>query len=256
MDLPPFPYACYANGEGANQMAHPGLLVETIAAALGVPRETVVQHDRHLAARGYRRKGGRGRSAIHVTPEDAANLLIAVAAAPISGPVVTKTINTFERYARLPAWQPSSIEPGDWSELKVLSELRKGHSLSEALAALIRGYANGDFATPDLVWSSFSKPVTGDHGYVEVDVKFEGPVPSAEISIEGRRGLEVHEAASAVLSYHEKFPTTQREVEKLKRLRHQRGEDGDLIQIRIFSDATLKAIAGLFSENGNLETQP
>lgn len=224
-------------------MAHPGLLVETIADALGVPRQTVIQHDRELAASGYRRKGGRGRSAVHVTTDDAANLLIAVVAAPVSGPVVKETVATFERYAFLPAWKEMYHEPADWSELKVLSELSKGHNLSSALSAIIRGYSNGDFAKVDNIWRSFAPSTIGDPGHVSVQVHIEGPTPAASIAIRGHRDFPRENAEETVLAYHEDFLIGHNGTSGLVRTQRV----GDLGQIRTFSDYTLHAIAKLFS---------
>jgi hypothetical protein len=236
----------------AIRMAHPGELVETIASALGVPRQTVVQHDRQLVARGYRRKGGRGRSAVHVTPEDAANLLIAVAAAPVSGPVVKETIATFEKYSSLPAWMEDREKPADWSGLRGLSELPKGHSLSKALAALIHGFARGDFENADLVWRNLPDPADvptladGDTGEVKVDVMLKGPKPEAMISIFGHTSSKDGPIKDLKLVYHEAYPKTRREFGKYLG-RHPHEEIGDLSQRRSFTDRTLKTIAKLFS---------
>jgi hypothetical protein len=221
-------------------MASPGQLVETIASALGVPRQTVIQHDRQLAAKGYRRKGGRGRSAIRVTTEDAASLLIAVAAAPVSGPVVKETVGTFEKYASLPAWKLHHYEPGNWSGLKVLSELPKGHSFSEALATLIREYARGNFASVDFVWSNFPGAESGDPGDVQVTVTLEGPIPTAGIKIIGHRSEPKLEVKDAELSYQPKISPAR--AKGGLTVSHR----GDLVQMRAFTDYTLKAVAALF----------
>src|SRR5258707_15474353 len=80
-------------------MATPGQLVECVAAALNVPRATVVLYDRILAENGLRSKGGRGRSAAKVTVEDAANLLIAIAGTPTSG--IGSAAATVKQFASL-----------------------------------------------------------------------------------------------------------------------------------------------------------
>lgn len=59
-------------------MTTPGQLVQGMATALGLPKETVTVFDRHLSEAGFRTKGGRGRSAARVTARDAANLLVAI----------------------------------------------------------------------------------------------------------------------------------------------------------------------------------
>ena len=61
-------------------MTTPRQLVEIMAEILNVSEPTVVVHDRNLAAAQLRSMAGRGRAAAIVTAEDAANLLVAVAA--------------------------------------------------------------------------------------------------------------------------------------------------------------------------------
>ena len=70
------------------EMATPGQLVKAMAATLGLSEATVGQYDRVLAENGLRSKGGRGLSAARVTAADAANLLIAIMASPISVPLL------------------------------------------------------------------------------------------------------------------------------------------------------------------------
>jgi hypothetical protein len=101
-------------------MPYPRDLVRAVSKVLGLPEETVVQHDRQLAEHGYRTSGGRGRSAAKVTTDDAAKLLVAVLAAPVSGPIVRNTVATFEKYAFLPAWIQNFNEPGEWNNITPL----------------------------------------------------------------------------------------------------------------------------------------
>jgi hypothetical protein len=61
-------------------MATPKELVTAVAKEAGVAVNTVIQHDRNLSLAGLRSVGGRGRAAATVTYQDAANLIIAVAA--------------------------------------------------------------------------------------------------------------------------------------------------------------------------------
>src|SRR6516225_7202918 len=79
-------------------MATPGELVHAVAGALGISQATVVQYDRSLAAVGLRTKSGRGPSAAQVTSQDAANLLIAICGAPVSGAVIKEAGLACERY--------------------------------------------------------------------------------------------------------------------------------------------------------------
>lgn len=61
-------------------MATPGFLVSLMAAATGIPVQTVRDTDRKLSEAGLRKKGGRGRSAATMGARDAAVLLLALLA--------------------------------------------------------------------------------------------------------------------------------------------------------------------------------
>ena len=131
--------------------AYPRELVRTVADVFRLPEATVALHDRALAEHGYRRSGGRGRSAAKVTPDDAANLIIAIAAAPMSGPAIRNTVETYRQYAGLRAGYKNFAKQADWSPLLVLRELTIGHSLAAAVSGLISAYANQQFEQPNQV---------------------------------------------------------------------------------------------------------
>jgi len=61
----------------------PGAFVEILSEVLGLPRKSVAVVDRVLAKAELRSLGGRGPSAVQVTPRDAARMLIAVMASPV-----------------------------------------------------------------------------------------------------------------------------------------------------------------------------
>src|ERR1700680_4344941 len=121
-------------------MATPGELVHIIANVLGIPEATVVQYDRNLAAAGLRTKGGRGRSAAKVTSRDAANLLIAIGGAPISGATVKETRTTCDLYRTLRTFE-SGTSPSNFSRFKsqlpTLGRLPREHSFGDAIAELV-----------------------------------------------------------------------------------------------------------------------
>jgi hypothetical protein len=202
-------------------MATPGDLVHGVADALGVPEATVVQLDRILADAGLRTKGGRGLSAAQVTSGDATNLLIAICGAPIHGPSVTGSLNTYNRYASLRAYHGVSSELGDFARLKkkfsTLGKLPPGHLFREGIAALINAVAAGEF-------DQFGRP-SG-----EISVTFEGPIPLGKISIHAL-------GARASLSYRS---TANRTFSKK-----------DLWQTCMFSRATISAVAKIVGQPKN-----
>jgi hypothetical protein len=175
---------------GASKMATPGELVRTVATVLGIPEATVVQHDRNLASGGLRTKGGRGRSAARVTSEDAANLLIAICGAPISGASVKETLATCNRFGPLRAYGYGT-KLGNFSRLKsqlpTLGKLAPGHSFREAISALIDSLAAGEF--------EYEGRPTGS-----ISVSFDGPTPSGIISVEKRRSTHLFYRESQFLS--------------------------------------------------------
>src|SRR5438105_5022742 len=120
----------------------------TIAQILGIPEATVVQHDRNLATAGLRTKAGRGRSAAQVTSHDAANLLIAIGGAPISGASVKESRRTCERYRLLRAYGKSGSFSRLRSRLPTLVRLPDKHSFGDAIATLINSIAAGKFGFP------------------------------------------------------------------------------------------------------------
>lgn len=130
-------------------MATPKQLVSKIAEVTGVPEGTVILHDRNLMVAGLRSLGVRGRGTSAVTFEDAANLLIAVAASRN----VKDSVKTVLAYRDLPA--DGTLNFG-YHE--------RGATLGDALASLMEGLAT--------------------ERDVGVDVYLYGPSPTAKIEID------------------------------------------------------------------------
>jgi hypothetical protein len=115
-------------------MATPVELVEVMAETLGVPAATVVVHDRNLVIEGLRSKGGRGRSAAHVTERDAAHLLTAI----LASAQVRDSANSVQRYGKTRCVKRASGAEGfKRSGIKELAQLPSSHSFLDALEALI-----------------------------------------------------------------------------------------------------------------------
>ncbi len=153
------PFACYTNG-----MASPGELVAVMADSLGVPRATVAQYDRALAENGLRSSGGRGLSAAKVTAADAANLLIAIMGAPISGAPIKDAARTCRLYGALR--YRIGIRPKTHEIFKRLADLPATHTFHKALVVLIDGAAEVDAISAD---------------ELGLDVQLTGPVHRARI---------------------------------------------------------------------------
>ncbi len=215
------------------KMATPGQLVEAMAVSLGIPVATVIQYDRQLAESGLRTKGGRGPSAAAVTPRDAANLLIAIAASPLAGPTVKEAVRTCEAYGSLKA-----LERASWTErfpkfgLPTLASLPAGHSLQEALSALIDGVGKGEtFLIPDP-----EGPLTADFSF---RVQFDGPQPWADILADGSIG-------GGKISRMARLVYTSRKAAKGPR-KQRAAQRADLHQTRSISFATIRVLGSLIA---------
>lgn len=244
-------------------MVFPNQLVETVARVLGVPTQTVAQHDRILALNGFRKMGGRGRSSAKVTPVDAANLIIAVVGAPVSGPTVRDTAINFEKYAGLSAKIDLVQSDGaTWSsDLKVMQGLSAGHSFRDALAALISAFSETKMETAEVFRQAHNEPfkVTGE---VRIYVEMRGPRPKAAISIEGDAidptlaGPGAHPSDyvrnqySEKLFYGETIPNLSDEEAIMGWLTaRSRQHGGDLFQTRTITDVTIAEVAGLWKKD-------
>jgi hypothetical protein len=121
-------------------MATPGKFVAVVAETLGIPKATVVLHDRYLVTAGLRTKGARGVNAPNVTERDAAHLLTAV----LASAQVQDSVHSVKRYAKTRCLKRSSGEEGyKRSGIKELSQLPTTHSFIDALEALLLAAGKG-----------------------------------------------------------------------------------------------------------------
>lgn len=164
-------------------MATPGDLVRIIAKVLGLSVGTVTQVDRNLASAGLRTKTGRGPSAAQVTSQDAANLLIAIAGAPISGAWVKEAERICLAYRSLRAYGVMT-KFGDFSRLKsrypTLKTLTHRHTLGDAIATLIDSIDAGEFGSSN-----------DSSSYGPISVSFEGPRPQGTIVVDAYRRVHL-----------------------------------------------------------------
>jgi hypothetical protein len=167
-------------------MATPGMLVKVMAETLGIPTPTVILFDRVLAENGLRSKSGRGNSAAQVTERDAANLLIALMAAPVQGAAVRDAAVICQTYGQLTIRDLASqakefAKYGLHSIKKFTGEVH----FSQAVSALIREAADGgEFRYRGRVKSSwdndrpFNITVQGPSPWVRFQVQRPADEPS------------------------------------------------------------------------------
>jgi hypothetical protein len=218
---------------GRLTMATPGDLVRVTAAALQIGEGTVAQFDRQLAEGGFRTKGGRGRSAARVLPADAANLLISIAASPISGPAVKEAAKTCSAYASLRvATLPSTSEPFGQFGLPRLANLPAHHTFGFALGELISAASRGE----EICYRDGRNLVPFDS---LLGVTFCGPRPWAEIIADSSIG-EMKRGEVGRLVYNMEATLGKRKARKIN-------DTSDLQQQRYVTFKTIRTLASLFA---------
>ena len=232
-------------------MATPGELVKALATVLGVPEATVVQYDRQLAEAGMRSKSGRGRSAAHVTPRDATNLLIAIAASPVSGPSVKEASNTCKAYASLTFRAEDSLQRFSELGLPALDQLPPTHTLGEAISLLIARAAAGEEIGN-----------VADHQFEKrsLSISFFGPQPAAEIYGYALVELKIIRSTSTVghesRSEHAffRYSSAQAALSGIPGFRFERmlaqpsDHFGDLGQVRMVTSRTIQSLGKLLGK--------
>ena len=208
-------------------MASPGQLVDLISEALGVPRATVALHDRNLAEAGLRKMGGRGPSAAIMDSVDAANLLIAVVAAPINGPAIVSSAATCDLYSKLPFREKESSPIRKCRDLLSRLALSPNHTFGEALAAFIDGAR-----TPESPESSRRL------AYWDIMTTMEAPIPLANFSV-SQYPKSVH------LYYGDPIPEGGLRRMDWDSARTKKFQARDLHQSRWFRTDTIRLIANL-----------
>lgn len=120
-------------------------LVRAIAEATGIYEMTITGFGQAARDAGFISKGGRGRSAAHMTVGDAANLIIAVAASPTAREV-PDVIAHFRGIA--PDYRGIDDVLGEDGLLKSIE--RGNRSFGESLEMLIHGAIRPVYVGPDL----------------------------------------------------------------------------------------------------------
>jgi hypothetical protein len=247
-------------------MATPANIIDVVSDQLGVARATVAMQDRMLVTSGHRMITGRGRAA-RGSPEGAAALLLAVAATPLSGPGIKETALHYERYSRLFA-RTRSGELVTWP-LKHLEHLRAGHTLHEAVAAIIVLLGRGISQASDL-FAEAKPDADGIDTHLSMEVELDAPTPSAAIAIRAQQwkahptgrhhtddGLPAYEGDRIAsfeyrVEYHATFDDMKKYLDTLPLHPIAGRRSPDLTEKRKFSLATLAHVAALFSDKTKL----
>jgi hypothetical protein len=149
-------------------VATPGELCSKTAELLGFPPNTTLIAWRALREDGRVTTGGRGKSAAHCSPSDAANLLIAT----IGKLPLQSSLKSWERFAGLTRTRiREARRQYTTREVGVISALKQGRSFQEGLTALITAAMSGSL-------QELPNPPS-------IQVNFHGPLPNASIRLEG-----------------------------------------------------------------------
>ena len=133
--------------------------------------------------------GGRGPSAAIMDSVDAANLLIAVVAAPINGPAIVSSAATCELYSKLRFGKKISTPTRQWHDVfPSLARLSSDHTFAEALTALL-----------DAERTDESQKSSQGEKYWHFDLHILAPIPFAEIHF-------AHPKVFIELGYNDEFP--------------------------------------------------
>jgi hypothetical protein len=127
-------------------------LGECVAKVLGLRPTTAASHVRNLREAGLLTKTGRGITGAHMSPRDAAHLLIAATASQD----VQDSVETVHRYGKL------SHVGNVWPDFPALAALGEQHTFPDALAALLDS-ASVQFLADDpksTVFVTFEYPKT------------------------------------------------------------------------------------------------
>jgi hypothetical protein len=160
-------------------MTTPRQLVEIMAEVLNVSAPTVVVHDRNLAAAVLRTMAGRGRAAATITADDAANLLIAVAASQSVKDSAT-TVLHFRRLRVLSSF---------FSGIDRYDKLPTPHTFGHALFTLIEAAAAKEIEPERKINIAFLGPLPS----AKIELEYKGVVSSATYVMTSRKGgIEQH----------------------------------------------------------------
>jgi hypothetical protein len=160
-------------------MATPRQLVEVMAEVLNVSAATVIVHDRNLATAVLRTMAGRGRAAAAITADDAANLLIAVAASQS----VKDSAPTVIHFRKL------KILNSIFSRIERYDKLPASHTFGHALFTLIEAAAAEEIEPECRIRIAFLGPLPS----AIIEIEYKGIVSIATYVMTSRKGgIEQH----------------------------------------------------------------
>ena len=209
-------------------MATPGQLCAKTAELLGFEPNTTAIAWRALREGSHVTTGGRGRSAAHCVPADAANFLIAT----IGKLPLKSYLKSWERFSNLTERNetPRSLR----EEVPVTDEIRaleSGHPFKDGLEAVLRSVMSGSL-------QAFFRDALNSDEIVrlgDIRIRFIGPYPQASIDIHKNNEKR---SVGLRLSYSD-IPTEMNEIIDWSEKARQPDEAGDLTQIMEISGRTI-----------------
>lgn len=226
----------------ATPMASPGELVATLAEAVGLPRATLVSHDRLLRDAGLRSKNGRGRGAPKVTPRDAAHLLTAL----LASAEVKDSVHSVRRYAESRARRNAGRTAGfERLGIPELAALPADSSFLDALESLIAAIAHGSLRDATLPGRDAHSPDATASPMIEVLAETPGTVAEIRVASDGRTASVIYALPDPLDDDQTSARSGKASLEdNVARLR----PDRDLAQQRRVSAHTLARIGALLAD--------
>jgi hypothetical protein len=222
-------------------MAKLSALIPAVASSLGLPEKTVAIYARHLREARLISTGGRGPGGAEMTPQDCANLLMAI----VGGNLAKDSALTIDHYASLPAGRDEQRDRWELENFKIpkLITLQERHSFGAALEALIASAKDGHLQ------QAMAEACPTVEGYriplaPRIEIRLQGPQPLARITI-----LSSQPLWSEHITYSEPPPfgssATREAIEEWAEQNAQKYRLGDMVQLREFTDRTILVLGEL-----------
>lgn len=222
-------------------MAKLSALIPAVANSLGLPEKTVAIYARHLREARLISTGGRGPGGAEMTPQDCANLLVAI----LGGNLAKDAALTVQHYASLPAGGDEQRDRWELESFKIpeLITLQERHSFGAALEALIASAKDGHLQQA----MAEACPTMGGyriHLAPRIEISLIGPRAVARINIVGFEPLW-----SEHITYTERSPldksATPEEIEGWAEQLVEKYGRGDMTQFREFTGRTISVLGEL-----------
>jgi hypothetical protein len=219
-------------------VATPGELCNRTAELLGVEPNATAIAWRTLRENSIVTTGGRGRSAAHCVPADAANLLIATI-----GKLPLKSVfKSWQRYSTLKGRENPTISLMEKVSITPeLESLKGGHTFSEGMTALVASATSGTLQKFLLEGLKSKHDLAVAFASHSVRVRFTAPLPQAFINVHKNN----HERAVGLRLDYTDIPAEVSEIMEWSEKPRLPDESGDLTHLLEITGNTILSLGEL-----------